>query len=356
MTFNPDKLVRENIKRLKPYTSARDEFSGAAMVFLDANENAYGAPFTENVLNRYPDPYQKKLKEKIASWLGVKSEQIFLGNGSDEAIDLLLRVFGQPAKDAVLVMPPTYGMYMVSAQINDLKVVEAPLTPEFEMDRAAVERTLSGQVKLVFVCSPNNPTGNVFPQEDIVWVLENSGKIVIVDEAYIDFAPDKSVLPLINRYPNLVVLRTFSKAWGSATIRLGMAFADPKIINWLNKIKMPYNVNGLTQKVALDLLENVDQKNEQLVKILAQRRWLKENLEKLKIVQKVFSSDANFLLVRFKRAREAYRFLMEGGIIVRDRTNQLHCENCLRITVGTEEENRKLIERLEEFELKCASV
>ncbi len=350
MRFNPDELVRENIRRLKPYASARDEFSGAAMVFLDANENAFGTPLNEAVFNRYPDPYQSALKKEIARWLQVKDEQIFLGNGSDEAIDLLLRVFGQPGKDAVLTMPPTYGMYAVSAQINDLQIVEVPLKPDFTMDRERLAAHLKPPVKIAFVCSPNNPTGNAFPRKDIVWLLERFKGIVIVDEAYIDFAPEKTVLPLIERFNNLVVLRTFSKAWGSAAIRLGMALANPQIIRWLNKIKMPYNVSGLTQKTALELLQNHQQKDGFIQQILTQRQWLAEQLAQLPIVQRVFPSDANFLLVKFTAADQVFRYLMQQGIIVRDRSKQIHCENCLRITVGTEQENRKLIEQLKQFQ------
>jgi len=341
-----ESLVRENIRKLKPYTSARDEFSGTASIFLDANENAFGTPLENAAFHRYPDPYQQKLKEKISDWLAVPVDHIFLGNGSDEAIDLILRVFGQPGRDAVLIMPPTYGMYQVSAQINDLQVVEVPLTPSFQLDQQALEKTLSEKLKVAFVCSPNNPTGNVFAREEIVWLLEYFNGIVIVDEAYIDFAPEKSVLPLIKQYNHLIVLRTFSKAWGSAGIRLGMAFANSQIIAWLNKIKMPYNVSELTQQTALSLLENIEEKEKRVRQILEQREWLTEALLQLPMVQKVFPSDANFLLVRFDHADATYRYLMERGIIVRNRSNQIHCQNCLRITVGTEEENRKLVEEL----------
>lgn len=341
-----ESLVRENIRKLKPYTSARDEFSGTASIFLDANENAFGTPLENAAFHRYPDPYQQKLKEKISDWLAVPVDHIFLGNGSDEAIDLILRVFGQPGQDAVLIMPPTYGMYQVSAQINDLQVVEVPLTPSFKLDRQAIEKVISDKLKIAFVCSPNNPTGNVFASEEIVWLLEHFKGIVIVDEAYIDFAPEKSVLPLIKQYNHLIVLRTFSKAWGSAGIRLGMAFANSQIIAWLNKIKMPYNVSELTQQTALSLLENIEEKEKRVRQILEQREWLTEALLQLPMVQKVFPSDANFLLVRFDHADATYHYLMKRGIIVRNRSNQIHCKNCLRITVGTEKENRKLVEEL----------
>ncbi len=344
-------LARKNILNLKPYASARDEFSGEAKIFLDANENAFGTPLTDvPAQNRYPDPHQRALKQKIAEIYGVKVEQTFLGNGSDEAIDLLMRIFGNPGKDAVVIMPPTYGMYKVCANINDLQVLQAPLTPEFQMDRSRLQQMFLPQARLLFICSPNNPTGNVFEKADIEFALQNFSGIVVVDEAYIDFAPELSVLPLINEYSHLVVLRTFSKAWGSARIRLGMAFTSPEVIGLMNKIKMPYNVSGLTQDVALKLLANKSRKQAYIEKIIEQRQWLRQELKKLKAVIEVFPSQANFLLVRFSDARAVFNYLMQKGIIVRDRSNQLHCDNCLRITVGTEEENVALIKALRNWE------
>ncbi|NOX90866.1 MAG: histidinol-phosphate transaminase [Calditrichaeota bacterium] len=344
-------LVRKNILRLKPYSSARDEFDGNAAVFLDANENAYGSPLNrESGYHRYPDPHQRLLKQRLSQLYGAPAEKIFLGNGSDEAIDLLMRVFGEPGRESILIMPPTYGMYEVCANINDLSVEKAPLTPEFDIDFKALEEHLKPNVKLIFICSPNNPTGNTFPAEDIERIVRNFSGIVVVDEAYIDFAPQKTVLPLIDKYSNLVILRTFSKAWGSARIRLGIAFGDAGVISFLNKIKMPYNVSGLTQEVALQLLKKRDRKDEYIQKILRQRRRLSDELRKLAIVQEVFPSDANFILVRFKDAKKIFDYLMEQGIIVRDRSSQIHCENCLRITVGTEQENDRLLSVLKTTE------
>ncbi len=343
-------LARKNILELKPYSSARDEFSGQAKIFLDANENAYGAPLKSAVdFHRYPDPHQKRLKEKIAQLYKLPEEQIFLGNGSDEAIDLLFRVFCEPKRDAVILTPPTYGMYEVCAQINDVPVTNVPLTRDFQLDLAALKQALQPAAKLMFLCSPNNPTGNAFPRQEIEQILEWFNGILVVDEAYIDFSPQKTVFPLLKHYPHLVILRTFSKAWGSAKIRLGMAFGSRPVIELLNKIKMPYNVSGLTQEAALQLLEKVPEKDAQIETILRQRERLAQALAALPVVEKVFPSDANFMLVRFKQAREVFRHLTTRGIIVRDRTSVLHGENCLRITVGTEQENAKVIEALREL-------
>jgi len=343
-------LARKNILELRPYSSARDEFGGQAKIFLDANENAYGAPLesAEN-FHRYPDPHQKALKAKVGRLFNLPEEQIFLGNGSDEAIDLLFRVFCRPQQDHVLLTPPTYGMYEVCAQINDVPVTNVPLTPDFQLDLPALKQALRPPVKLMFLCSPNNPTGNAFPRHEIEQILQWFNGILVVDEAYIDFAPQKTVLPLLNAYPHLVILRTFSKAWGSAKIRLGMALGSAQLISLLNKIKMPYNVSGLTQEAALQLLQNADLKEASTKALLRQRDRLQKALTELPVVEKVFPSDANFILVRFKKAKEIYRRLSERGIIVRDRTSVLHGENCLRITVGTEEENTKVLEALREF-------
>lgn len=343
-------LARKNILNLEPYSSARDEFTGKGQIFLDANENAYGAPIDSGQnYHRYPDPRQKKLKEKISEIYGLPIERIFLGNGSDEAIDLLIRVFCEPKSDRLLLTPPTYGMYEVCAKINDVPVQKIPLTPRFQLDMDALNAVFEPPAKLMFLCSPNNPTGNAFPLEQVEQILNRFNGILVVDEAYIDFAPDKTVFPLLGRYPHLVILRTFSKAWGSAKIRLGMAFSSPQVISLLNKIKMPYNVSGLTQEAAFRLLDNVSQKDEQIAEILKQREQLSRALARFPLAEKVFPSDANFILVRFKYARELYRFLIENGIIVRDRSSILHCENCLRITVGTEEENDRLLEVLDLF-------
>ena len=342
-------LARKNILELEPYSSARDEFSGKARIFMDANENAYGAPLEAvKDFHRYPDPRQRKLKEKLSQIYGLPEERIFLGNGSDEAIDLLIRVFAQPGKDRILLTPPTYGMYKVCAQINDVGIENVPLTSEFQLNLPALKSALKPPVKIMFLCSPNNPTGNAFPLNEIEQILQEFNGILVVDEAYIDFAPKKSAFPLLDRYPHLAILRTFSKAWGSAKIRLGMAFGSPQVISLLNKIKMPYNVSGLTQEAALRLLENRDAWQNGIKTIIRQREELIRQLKTLPVVKHIFPSDTNFILVRFERAKEVYRYLTQKGIIVRDRTSALHCEDCLRITVGTEEENAQLIGALRE--------
>ncbi len=344
-----ERLVRPNIKMLKPYASARDEFKGSAEIYLDANENAFGTPVEKQQWHRYPDPQQRQLKQAIGKWLNLDPEWVFLGNGSDEVIDLVMRVFAQPKRDAILIMPPTYGMYKVTAQINDLQVVEAPLTPDFQIDHQTVQTKLHQRVKILFICSPNNPTANAFPLKEITKLVNMFKGIVVVDEAYIDFSPQKTALPLIFQFNHVVVLRTFSKAWGSAAIRLGMALAQPELLQWLTKIKMPYNVNGLTQQVALQLLNKRFEKEQRVEQILKQRHWLEQQLNRLPIVKKVYPSDANFLLVKFQNANQTYRYLMEKGIIVRNRSNQIHCDQCLRITVGTSEENKTLIGALKQM-------
>jgi histidinol-phosphate aminotransferase len=345
------KLARKNILELQPYSSARDEFSGNGQIFLDANENSYGTPLKNaQDFNRYPDPHQRLLKEKLSALYGIPVEQIFLGNGSDEVIDLLLRVFCEPKGDRLILMPPTYGMYEVVAQINDVPVQKIPLTPEFQIDFERLQPALKAPTKMIFICSPNNPTGNAFPNEVIEKILQSFAGIVVVDEAYIDFAPEKSVLPLLEKYKHLVILRTFSKAWGSAGIRLGMAFSSPETISLLNKIKMPYNVSKLTQEVALELIDNKAQRDTYIAKILQQRRRLMGALNNLSFVTKVFPSDANFILIKVRDAKALYRFLMEKGIIVRDRSSILNCDACLRITVGTESENDRLLGVLKEWE------
>ncbi len=345
------KLARKNILELQPYSSARDEFSGEGQIFLDANENAYGTPLeTTQNFNRYPDPHQRILKKKLSDLHGIPVEQIFLGNGSDEVIDLLMRVFCEPGIDQLVLMPPTYGMYEVVAQINDVSVKKIPLTAEFQIDFDRLVPALKTPAKMIFICSPNNPTGNAFASKDIERILQSFTGIVVVDEAYIDFAPQKSILPLLDKYKHLIVLRTFSKAWGSAGIRLGMAFGSPEAIALLNKIKMPYNVSKLTQDVALKLIENKAQRDAYIGKILQQRQRLIKALNDLPFVLKVFPSDANFILVKLKNAKALYRFLIQKGIVVRDRSSIPNCDTCLRITVGTENENDRLLNALKEWE------
>ncbi|MEO5603926.1 MAG: histidinol-phosphate transaminase [Cyclobacteriaceae bacterium] len=334
-------LVRKNIISMKPYSSARDDFKGSAEIFLDANENPYPSPY-----NRYPDPLQWKVKEKLAEIKGIKPGQIFLGNGSDEPIDLIIRAFCEPHQDSILITEPTYGMYKVCAEVNAVNVQQALLTPEFDLDLEAFPNTFDSTTKVIFLCSPNNPTGNLLKRETIIEVLKRFYGLVVIDEAYIDFSRSKSFIQQLKKYSNLVVLQTFSKAWGLAGLRLGMCFASEDIISILNKIKYPYNVNGRTQELALDALENAYRKDIWVDEILKEREALIKALRGLPIVEKIFPTDANFILVRVKDATGTYQYLMNQGIIVRDRSKVNLCYNSIRITVGTPEENKKLIEAL----------
>lgn len=336
-----NELLRKNIVNLKPYSSARDEFSGSASVFLDANENPYDTGY-----NRYPDPYQMEVKKRIAEIKGTQTNQIFLGNGSDEPIDLLFRAFCNPGVDNVVAIEPSYGMYTVSAGINDVEVKKVLLTENFELDSQKLLDTANEKTKLVFLCSPNNPSGNLLSKTEMINILSNLNGLVVVDEAYIDFAPGESLLSKLEKYPNLVILQTFSKAWGLAGIRLGMAFASPEIIGILNKIKYPYNINQLTQQRVMQSLQNAEQKEAWVKNIIDEREKLATELNKLPFVQKVYPSDANFLLVKMDGAREKFEYLMKEGVIVRDRSKVALCEGSLRITVGSTEENRELIEKL----------
>ena len=337
-------LVRRNVLTMKPYSSARDEFHGEAEVFLDANENPYPSPY-----NRYPDPLQWKVKEKLAGIKGVKPSQIFLGNGSDEPIDLIIRAFCEPNHDSILITEPTYGMYKVSAEVNAVNVQQVLLTPEFDLDLDTIPNTFYATTKVIFLCSPNNPTGNLLSRDKITEVLKRFYGLVVIDEAYVDFTKSKSFVQELKKHPNLVVLQTFSKAWGLAGLRLGMCFASEDIINILNKIKYPYNVNIRTQELALDALENAYKKDIWVDEILKERDALARELEKLPLVDRIFPTDANFLLVRVKDAQSAYQYLMDNKIIVRDRSRVNLCYNCLRITVGTPEENKRLIEALKQL-------
>jgi len=327
--------------RLKPYSSARDDFKGDASVFLDANENPY-----PSLYNRYPDPHQVKLKEEIARVKGVKTDQIFLGNGSDEPIDLLIRAFCEPGTDNVLIPQPTYGMYTVSADINGIEIKNVSLTPDFDVDVSKAENTWTDKTKLLFLCSPNNPSGNLLSKSKIESLLQRFSGLVIVDEAYIDFTDYEGFLPLLNRYQNLVVLQTLSKAWGLAGIRLGMCFSNKEVINILNKIKPPYNISILTQQVAMESIKNSELKNKWVQEIKSERERLKNELLKIKCVEKVYPSDANFLLTKVVNAKATYASLVAKGIITRDRSNVLLCDNCLRITVGTKGENNVLLNEL----------
>jgi histidinol-phosphate aminotransferase len=334
-------LVRRNVLTMKPYSSARDDFKGEAEVFLDANENPYPSPY-----NRYPDPLQRKVKEKLGEIKDINPNQIFLGNGSDEPIDLIIRAFCEPNQDSILTTEPTYGMYKVCAEVNAVNVQQALLTPEFDLDLEAFPNTFDATTKVIFLCSPNNPTGNALSRDKILEVLKRFYGIVVIDEAYIDFTKGKSFVQQLKKFSNLVVLQTFSKAWGLAGLRLGMCFASEDIIAILNKIKYPYNVSSRTQELALDALENAYRKDIWVEEILKEREGLAKELRTLKMVEKVFPSDANFLLVRVKDAPSTYQYLMNDKIIVRDRSKVNLCYNCLRITVGTPEENNRLIEAL----------
>ncbi|WP_339738053.1 histidinol-phosphate transaminase [uncultured Sunxiuqinia sp.] len=339
-----DKLIRTNIKNLRPYSSARDEYTGEAMVFLDANENPFNEPY-----NRYPDPLQRKVKEKIAAIKGCEPSHIFLGNGSDEPIDLLFRAFCEPGHDNMVTIDPTYGMYQVSADINDVEVRKVKLNPDYSFSADALLEQADDQTKLIFICSPNNPTGNLLDKSETIKLIQSFSGLVIVDEAYIDFAPGASLLTKLNQHENLVILQTFSKAWGMAGIRLGMAFASPEIIRIFNRIKYPYNINMLTQQKALELIEQVADKNQWVDLLIDERKKLAAELINFPFVVKVFPSDANFLLVKMHDARGIYEFLVENGIIVRDRSKVVLCDDSLRITVGSTEENRILLEKLNEL-------
>ncbi|MDX2190618.1 MAG: histidinol-phosphate transaminase [Bacteroidota bacterium] len=348
MSFNLNSLVRNNIRNLKPYTSARDEYKGKEGVFLDANENAFGS-VTSELHNRYPDPLQWEVKYGLEKIKGVSVQNIFLGNGSDEPIDLLYRCFCNPGIDNVIITPPTYGMYEVSANINDVAVQKVNLTNDYQLNVNEIIEAINSKTKLIFLCSPNNPTGNCLDNNDITKIIEAFQGIVVVDEAYIDFAPDNSLLPVLNKYANLVVLQTFSKAWGMANLRLGMAFASQEIIQLFNKVKPPYNINGLTQKIVLDALKNVSKKDAFVDDILKSKNQLIKELQKINIVQKIYPSDANFILVKTKDGKKIYDYLVENKVIVRDRSNVSLCEGCLRITVGTPDENQILINYLMKY-------
>ena len=340
-TFDVNAWVRPNIRAMQPYSSARDEFHGTASVFLDANENPYNAPY-----NRYPDPMQWRLKEKVAEIKGVPKECILLGNGSDEPIDLILRAFCEPGKERMLTVDPTYGMYQVAAEINNVTCRKVKLTSDFQIDMPAFLSQIDDTVKAIYLCSPNNPTGNSLNRKDINQILDTFKGIVVVDEAYIDFSSLPSYTKDLSKYPNLVVFQTLSKAWGAAGIRLGMAFASPEIISVLNKIKYPYNVNQLTQEKALEILNNQETMKSQLTLILSERTRLQQELTAIPCVRKIYPTDANFILVDVGDADAVYQKLVDQGIIVRNRNKVVLCAGCLRITVGTEEENTALLNAL----------
>ena len=344
--MNIDSLIRDNIKALKPYSSARDEFKefSSDIVFLDANEN----PF-ENGVNRYPDPQQLSVKAKLSEIKNIPSDNILLGNGSDEVLDLIFRVFCEPNKDNIITLPPTYGMYSVLANTNAVGIKEVPLNEDFQPNVDAILKTADANSKLLFLCSPNNPTANSFDAKKVEDLIRKFEGIVVIDEAYIDFSNQESWLSRLNEFPNLIVTQTLSKAYGMAGIRLGICFASEEIINALNKIKPPYNVNQLTQTKAFERLIKIDDVNKEIEAILNERKRLIEKLNSISFVEQIFPSDANFLLVKVDNATGRYNELVKKGIVVRNRTNQPGCENCLRFTIGTEKENMRLIEILKKM-------
>jgi histidinol-phosphate aminotransferase len=344
MNFDLNKIIRPTIKELKPYSSARDEFTGKAEVYLDANEN----PF-ETGLNRYPDPFQKNLKNKISKIKNIAQDSIFLGNGSDEVIDLIFRAFCEPGKDEVIVLPPTYGMYQVSADINNIKTKKVSLTKDFEIDESNVFKHINKNTKIIWICSPNNPSGNTMDPVVIKNILNSFSGIVVIDEAYIDFSDSQSWIDFLDFHPNLFILQTLSKAWGLAGLRLGMGFGSKKIISILNKIKPPYNINSLTQEKALEALAYLEEKNEAVDMILDEKIKLIENLKLLEAVKNIYRSDTNFILVKINNATNIYNQLVKRSIIVRNRSNVSLCEDCLRITVGNSIENKRLFDAIKEI-------
>lgn len=347
-SFDLKSVIRPHILTLAPYSSARDEYTGHSGVFLDANENPYGSVTEENY-NRYPDPYQAEIKSKLSPIKNIDTKQIFLGNGSDEPIDLLIRATCTPEKDHIIILPPTYGMYEVSASIHNVHIDKVSLTSDYQIDVEGVLKAITQDTKIIWVCTPNNPTGNVMQDEAIVTLLNQFNGLVVVDEAYVDFTDSVSWIERLGQFANLVVLQTFSKAWGLAGIRAGMCFASAELIKILNKIKSPYNISLPAQQALLEGLGAVDKKDEMVKEILKERTSLRTMLENLSFVNKVFPSDANFLLVHFDDAKAVMAYLIEEAIIVRDRSRVHLCEGCLRITVGTAQENEILIESLKKY-------
>ncbi len=335
-------LIRPHLIGMKPYSSARDEYTGKSEVYLDANENALGS-VTKMDLSRYPDPHQNLIKEKLSKIKSAAIDQIFIGNGSDEPIDLLIRAFCNPKQDDIIILPPTYGMYEVSANINNVLVKKVPLTSTFQIQVEEVLKGISDHTKIIFTCNPNNPTGTRILDEDILTLIKSFNGLVVVDEAYIDFSDKQSFISQISEYNNLVILQTFSKAWGMAAARVGMLFADQEVVSILNKIKPPYNVNQLSQEAVLEALGKVDHKNQMVKNILTQKIYLAQELHSLDIIEEIHPSDANFILVRVSEPKKLYQYLIEKNIIVRDRSNVLLCEGCLRITIGNEVENKRLL-------------
>ncbi len=337
-------FVRKNILELIPYSSARDEFTGTDAILMDANENPYNNPF-----NRYPDPRQRELRSRLGDMLGLDPDRVFAGNGSDEAIDLLIRIFCNPGNDRIVIMDPSYGMYKVCADVNDVGTDAVSLEEDFRLNSERILDAVKPATKMVFLCSPNNPSANLLQTSEIRRILDGFSGVVVVDEAYIDFAGGGGLLPLLKQYPGLVLLRTLSKAWAAAGIRLGMALADPQVIGLMNRVKYPYNVSFLSQEKALEILDEESRKQEWVEKIVSERKRLSDELATLQHVIKVHPSDANFLLVKVENAGGLYRHLLSGGVVVRDRSRMTHCGGCLRISVGTEKENRRLVELMKSY-------
>jgi len=341
--FDPEKIVRDNVRSLTPYSCARDEYQGSEGIFLDANENPYGT------LNRYPDPYQTKLKAEISRIKDVPVEQIFLGNGSDEIIDLCFRIFCKPGDDKALTFSPTYGMYEVSASVNEVQMIKIPLNKEFQPDFNDVKPLFSDKnLKLILICSPNNPTGNCMNRAVVEEIVTSFKGVVLIDEAYIDFAGEASMKENICRFPNLIVMQTFSKAFGMASVRVGMAFTSPAIVRYFNKMKPPYNISTINQKAVLRRIRRISIYEDQVGQIKEERARLSSELQRLSVIVKVFPSDANFLLVKVINVNNIYNYLINNGIIVRNRSSIV--ENCLRITVGTRSENNKLLKAVKSYE------
>lgn len=343
MNNNIKQFVRKNILELSPYSSAREEFSGNEGIFLDANENPYG------VYNRYPDPRQTQLKQKLSEIKSCKINQIFVGNGSDEVIDLAFRIFCEPNLDKALTFSPTYGMYQVSAEINAVELIQIPLNNEFQIDKKSIEGYFNDKnLKLIFICSPNNPTGNLLNADDIEFLLRNFNGIVMIDEAYIDFAEQNSFLEKLEYYPNLIIIQTLSKAWGLAGIRLGIAYMNEEILSFYSKVKSPYNISSVNQEMALKSLNRMEEFNLNVQEILSERTKMIYQLKQLKLVKKIYPTDANFILVQVKNAGELYQKLVKKQIIIRNRNSAI--PNCVRITVGTTEENQILINELKNID------
>jgi histidinol-phosphate aminotransferase len=347
--FKLDNILRKNIKELVPYSSARDEFKGEASIFLDANENSFGSPLNHSY-NRYPDPLQLKLKKRLSEIKGVPVNNIFLGNGSDEAIDILFRAFCNPGVDNVITLPPTYGMYEVSANINDVEVRKIPLQTDYQLNMEAIAEAIDDHTKIIFICSPNNPTGNSIDRQDIETIIANFNGLVVIDEAYINYSRQKSFIQELTEYSNLVVLQTLSKAWGLAGLRIGMAFGSEEIIEIFNKVKPPYNINEASQELAFEALQHVDQVNNWIKETVSERKKLISELSQSSLVLKIYPSDANFILVKTTNPKGIYGHLVSMGIIVRDRSKVELCDGCLRITIGTPEENIELLNALKTFQ------